>query len=139
MTMSIGLVIFAVAVAALLSLLFSTLTYALRDFSRAKLNVELEKRSKASYLEPTVENSSDLIFVTAVFRLLANILVLVGVLRVLNETSYPVGVQYLLAVVIAGVICLFTSVVLPHSISRHAEPTIALFIRLPTRPAAADA
>src|SRR5213594_2023041 len=116
MTMSIGLVIFAVAVAALLSLLFSTLTYALRDFSRAKLTVELEKRSKASYLEPTVENASDLIFVTAVFRLLANILILVGVLRVLNETSYPLGVQYLLAVVIAAVICLFTSVALPHSI-----------------------
>jgi CBS domain containing-hemolysin-like protein len=128
--MSVGLVIFAVAVAALLSLLFSTLTYALRDFSRAKLSVELEKRGKAQYLEPTADHSSDLIFVTAVFRLLANILVLVGVLRVLNETSYPLGVQYLLAVVIASVICLFTSVALPHSISRHAaEPTIAMFIR----------
>jgi CBS domain containing-hemolysin-like protein len=128
--MSIGLIIFAIAVAGLMSLIFSTLTYSLRDFSRAKLTYELEKRGKASYLEPTVEHSSDLIFVTAVFRLLANILVLIGVLRLLNETSYRLGVQYLLAVIVSGVICLFTSVALPHSISRHAaEPTIALFIR----------
>jgi putative hemolysin len=128
--MSIGLIIFAIAVAALLSLLFSTLTYSLRDFSRARLNEELEKRGKAGYLQTTVEHASDLIFVTAVFRLVANILVLVGVLRLLNETRYPLGVQYLLAVFIAGVICLFTSVALPHSISRHAaEPTVAVFIR----------
>src|SRR3954471_17631844 len=125
--MSIGLVIFAVAVAGLMSLIFSTLTYSLRDFSRAKLTDELTRRGKAGYLDSTVDHSSDLIFVTAVFRLLANILVLVGVLRLLNATNYPIGVQYLLAVVVSGVICLFTSVALPHSISRHAaEPTIAL-------------
>src|SRR5262249_1185376 len=67
---------------------------------------------------------------TAVFRLIANILVLVGVLRLLNETYYPLGVQYLLAVIFSALICLFTSVAFPHSIARHAaEPTIALCIR----------
>src|SRR5205823_4193510 len=82
------------------------------------------------YLDPTIENASDLIFVTAVGRLFANILILVGVLRLLNETEYRIGVQYLLAVVIAGIISLFTSVAFPHAISRHAaEPTVAVFIR----------
>ena len=128
--MSIGVIILAVAVAALLSLLFSTLTYSLRDFSRAKLAEELEKRGHANYLDPTVEHSSDLIFVTAVGRLLANILILIGVLRLLNGTEYRLGVQYLLAFVIAGLISLFTSVAFPHAISRHAaEPTVAVFIR----------
>ena len=128
--MSTGIILLAIAVAALLSLLFSTLTYSLRDFSRAKLQDALERRGHADYLEPTVEHASDLIFVTAVGRLFANILILVGVLRLLNQTEYRLGVQYLLAVLIAGLISLFSSVAIPHAASRHAaEPAIALFIR----------
>ena len=128
--MSTGVIILAIAVATLLSLLFSTLTYALRDFSRAKLADELEKRGKSEYLEPTVEHAGDLIFVTAIARLLANILILIGVLRLLNGTEYRLGVQYLLAVIATGAISLFTSVAFPHAIAHHAaEPTVAVFIR----------
>src|SRR2546423_15111911 len=102
--MSTGLIVAGVMVASLMALFFSSLTYSLRDFSRAKLTDLLEKRGAGKYLEPTVEHASDLIFVTAVGRLLANILVLIGVLRLLYDSELPLGVQYLLAVVItAGV------------------------------------
>jgi putative hemolysin len=128
--MSIALVIAAVAAATLLSLFFSTLTYSLRDFSRARLESSLERRNKLEYLEPTVEHASDLIFLTAVGRLLANILILIGVLQLLNFTHYGLGVKYLLAVAITAVIHLFFSVAIPHALSRHAaEPVIAVFIR----------
>jgi len=128
--MSLWIVLAAVAAVMLLTLLFSTLTYSLRDFSRARLEGALERRNKLEYLEPTVEHASDLIFVTAVGRLLSNILILIGVLRLLNYTHYGLGVQYLLAVVITALIHLFFSVAIPHAISRHAaEPMIAMSVR----------
>ena len=129
--MSIWIVVAAVAVAALLSLFFSTLTYALRDFSRARLESALERRDKLDYLDPTVDHASDLIFVTAVGRLLSNILTLIGVLHLLDySTTYRPGIRYLFAVLITAVIHLFCSVAIPHAISRHAaEPAIAVFVR----------
>ena len=128
--MSIGLVIAAVAVATLLSLFFSTLTYSLRDFSRARLEGSLERRDKLQYLEPTVEHASDLIFLTAVGRLLSNILILIGILHLLHFTPYPIGLKYVIAVAITAVIHMFFSVAIPHALSRHAaEPIIAAFIR----------
>ncbi len=130
--MSIWLVIAAVAAATRMSLLFSTLTYSLRDFSRARLESALERRRKLEYLDPTVEHASDLIFVTAVGRLVSNILILIGVLHLLNDLlrEYRLGVQYLFAVLITALIHLFFSVAVPHAISRHAaEPTIVLFVR----------
>jgi putative hemolysin len=128
--MSIWLVIAAVAAATVLSLLFSTLTYSLRDFSRARLESALERRNKLEYLDPTVDHASDLIFVTAVGRLFSNILILIGVLHLLNYTDYRLGIQYLFAVLITALIHLFFNVAVPHAISRHAaEPTIVLFIR----------
>ena len=131
--MSIWVALAAVAVAALSSLLFSTLTYSLRDFSRARLESALGKRGKLQYLEPTVEHASDLIFVTAVGRLFSNILILIGVLHLLNYTRYThdrPAIQYLLAVLITALIHLFCSVAIPHAISRHAaEPMIATAIR----------
>src|SRR5688572_17951537 len=130
--MSIWLVIAAVAAATLLSLLFSTLTYSLRDFSRARLESALERRGKLEYLDPTVEHASDLIFVTAVGRLFSNILILIGVLHLLNDLmrEYRLGIQYLVAVVLTALIHLFFSVAIPHAISRHAaEPVIAVSVR----------
>ncbi len=124
------LLVIAIGVATLLVLFFSSLTYSLRDFSRAKLTDLLEKSGQSRYLEPTLANASDLIFVTAVGRLLANILVLIGVLRMLHDRDLPLGVQYLLAVIITLIISLIASVMIPHAIARHAaEPTVVTFIR----------
>ena len=128
--MSIGILIVAVFVATVLALFFSAATYALRDFSRAKLTDLLEKAGRPAYAQPTIDHANDLIFVTAVGRLLANILVLVGVLRLMHDRGMPLGLQYLLAVLITAGIHLLFSVALPHAIARHAaEPTIATFVR----------
>lgn len=128
--MNVGLFLLAITAAAVLTLFFSSLTYSLRDYSRAKLIEALSKRGLDKYIDPTVEHASDLIFVTAVGRLFGNILILIGVLRLLNQTDLRLGVQYLLAAVIGGLISLIVSVALPHAISTHAaEATIATFVR----------
>jgi CBS domain containing-hemolysin-like protein len=111
---------FGVVLAALLSLEFSTLTYSLRDFSRAKLADYLEKRGRSAWFDRTIAVSDDLIFVTAIGRLLSNILILVGVLHLLTYSGRSEWVQYLLAVLITGLISLFSSVALPHALAQHA-------------------
>jgi putative hemolysin len=128
--MTIWILLAAVVVAALMSLFFSALTYSLRDYSRARLTDLLERSGQSAYTQSTLDHTNDLIFVTAIGRLLANILVLIGVLRLLHDRDLPLGVQYLLAVMITAGIHLIFSVAFPHAIAKHAaEPTIATFIR----------
>ena len=128
--MSIWIVLAALAAAAVLSLFFSTLTYSLREFSRARLETALERAGKLDYLERTVDHASDLVFVTAVGRLFSNILILIAVLHLLDQaTDFGQGVQYALAFGITALVHLFCSVAIPHAISRHAaEATIVVFI-----------
>lgn len=127
--MSTPVVIVCILIAALCSLFFSTLTYCLRDLSRARLDEQLTRRGKSDYLDETMENQNDLIFVTAFWRLLANIFVLLSVIYLFHRLSYPLWLQYVLAVIITGGVTLMVSVAIPHAAARHAaEPIIATFV-----------
>jgi CBS domain containing-hemolysin-like protein len=127
--MTVYLVIGGLALASILSLLFSTLTYCLRDVSRARLADELERIGAASRLEPTVAKINDFIFVTAFCRLIANIMVLICILHLLRLAGFREVVQYLAAILLTGVVTLFVSVAVPHALARHAaEKTIAASI-----------
>ncbi|HEX8521187.1 MAG TPA: hemolysin family protein [Tepidisphaeraceae bacterium] len=122
------MIFLCILLAATLSLFFSTLTYSLRDMSRARLDDELDRRGKSHYLESTVEHQNDLIFVTAFGRLLSNIMVLIAVMYLFHRLAYPLWLQYGLAVFITGGITLMVSVAVPHAAARHAaEPIIASF------------
>lgn len=118
--MTFWLTVVAIGIAASLSLVFSTLTYSLRDFSRPKLEDFLEKQGLSAWFEKTIALQQDLVFVTAVLRLLANILLLVGVLHLFRHLGGSEWLQYLLAVAVAGLITLFTSVAIPHALASHA-------------------
>ena len=127
--MTIGLIILCLFLAAASSLFFSTLTYSLRELSRARLHEQLERRGKPEYLDPTVEHASDLVFVTAFLRLISNMGVLLAALSLFQVLRYPAWAQYLLAVVLTAGITLFVSVAIPHAAASHAaEPIIASFI-----------
>ncbi|HEV2293426.1 MAG TPA: hemolysin family protein [Tepidisphaeraceae bacterium] len=130
--MSVSLTILGILLATFSSLVFSALTYSLRDFSRTRLTDVLTRRGKLHYVGPTLSQANDLIFVTAVFRLFSNILVLIGVLRLFQERAYyGVGWQYFLSIVVTGSITLVCSVIIPHAISRHAaEHFIATFVQM---------
>lgn len=117
--MTYYLLIVGVALASLASLFFSSLTYSLRDYTRARLEALLRQSGKAEYFQPTVERTADLIFVTAIGRMIANLLILIFVLHVFHDTGWNRWMQYLLAVTITAVISAFCSVAIPHAISEH--------------------
>jgi putative hemolysin len=126
--MSIPLILSCIVLAALLSLFFSTLTYSLRDISRARLSEHLERRGKQRYLESILHRQNDLIIVTAFGRLLSNIMVLIAVMYLFHTLYYPLWLQYLLAVILTGGITLMVSVAIPHAAARQApEPIVATF------------
>jgi putative hemolysin len=115
--------------ATLLALFFSILSFALRDFSRIRLAQKLERYGRAALLDHTLDHARDLIFVTSVARLFCNIMVLVCTLGLFRETDFGLGWQYVLSVVVSGIVSLLASVAIPLAASRYAGETwIALFI-----------
>ena len=113
--------ILVVLLAATVSLLFSSLTYSLRDFSRPKLSEHLRNLDMHDWYERTVERVSDLIFVTAFGRLFANLFVFIGVL---HATRVTIGTghewtRYGISVAITSVVTLFCSVAIPHALAEH--------------------
>ena len=122
--MSLTLTLLGLAAAALMSLLFSALTYSLRDLSRVRLGEDLTRRGKSGYLEPTLDHLGDLIFVTAAVRLFSNIFILLLALHLLDDTGFRPAVRYALAALIAGVVSMICSVAIPHALARHAADSI---------------
>ncbi len=122
--MNLYVVAAAGTAAAAVSLGASSLSYALRDYSRARLSDRLDQFGHARWLRPTLDHTQDLIFVTAVVRLFANIMVLICTLRLFHQTRYSLGTQYFLSVVVSGVVNLFASVAVPHAAARYAGETL---------------
>jgi len=114
----------AIVISVLASLFFSTLSYALRDYSRARLGDYLDVRGKSRLLEPIVEHTTDLIFVTAMSRLVMNVVVLLCILRVFENPARSWYVHYLLATAVTVVITLFCSVAIPHAVAEHASEAL---------------
>ena len=115
----------AVFVSAAGSLLFSTLTYSLRELSRVRLAEHLTRRGRErAMLKPTLSHVSDLILVTAICRMLANVGILLSVLVCCHWVSDRPAVRYASAAIIAGIVTLFSSVALPHALTRHAGNAI---------------
>ena len=107
--------------ASVLSLIFSTLTYSLREFSRPRLVEQLERRGcTKDRIDLILDRIGDYVFVTAIFRLISNILILIAVLHLLNLAGFGELARYGLAVVVAGIISLFASVAIPHALATHA-------------------
>lgn len=110
--------------ASVLSMLFSTLTYSLRDFSRARLNDALERRGLHAWVNVLADRANDLIFTTAVGRMLANLLILIFILELSHNPSWAKWLHYAVAVAGTAAISLFCSVAIPHALSRHAAEAI---------------
>jgi putative hemolysin len=117
----------AVAVASLLSLFFSTITYSLREFSRPRLAEFLGKHNGDHWYETITDHTSDLTFVTAVCRQFANILIFVLVFAALEQTYYGKLVRYGLTVAGAGIIAVFCSIAIPHAVARYVAAEVVGF------------
>jgi CBS domain containing-hemolysin-like protein len=113
------------------ALFFSTLSFALRDFSRAKLAHAFQRLGRSHRLQSTIDYARDLTFVTSVARLFSNILVLISTLALFQDSNIKVGWQYVLSIIVAGMITLMTSVTVPLAAARYAGETfIAFFVDL---------
>jgi putative hemolysin len=118
---AVYLSIAGLALASALSLIFSTLTYSLREFSRPRLVEQLERRGcSKERIDAILDRIGDFVFVTAIFRLLSNILILIAVLHLLHLAGFAEPAQYALAVLVAGIVSLFVSVAIPHALATHA-------------------
>ena len=117
--MSPWLILGGLLLAAIASLLFSTLSYALRDLSRARLAEYLARHGKGRYLDLTLDHVGDLTFVAAFFRMFANIFILLTSLWLLNAARYGPVATYTLAALVAGLITVFCSIMLPSAIAQH--------------------
>ncbi|MGD0769391.1 MAG: hemolysin family protein [Tepidisphaeraceae bacterium] len=125
--MPLFLTVVGVALASLLSLFFSTATYSLREYSRVRLAEFLGRRDADRWFEPLTENTSDLTFLTAIFRQFSNILIWVLVFASFEQTHYGPLVRYTLTVLVAGVIAVFVAVTIPHAAARYAGAEIVGF------------
>ena len=110
----------ALCVAAAGSLIFSTLTYALRDLSRARLTDYLERHHRSHLIEPTVEHQADLVFVTAVLRLLANTMVALASVWICQQSIRGLMLRDFSIFFLAAFVTLFFSVAFPQALSKYA-------------------
>jgi len=124
------LILAGILLSALLSLFFSTLAYALRDYSRAKLEDYLAKFGRSELLDKTVECSRELIFITGVCRVVANMLIVVFTFRLFEDISTVVHRRYLGTIITSTIITFLFSVAVPTAVARYlGEPIIAIFVR----------
>ena len=106
--------------AVMASLFFSTLTYSLRDFSRTRLADYLEMHDRSRWLDPTLDHRQDLTFITAAWRLLANVVILLGMLRLFSSLVLSLRLAYFLATIATLMVTLLCSVAIPHAAARYA-------------------
>jgi len=118
------LILAGLLLAALASLLFSTLTYALREVSRVRLAEFLQRSGRPEMVDLTIDHGPDLIFVTAVGRMAANIVILLLALWLVDATGYRPAARYALAGLVTGLVHLLVSVAVPTALARHAGDAI---------------
>ena len=124
-----SLMIVAIASAALATLFFSTLTFALRDFSRIALQQWLKRRGRPEDYQHVLDAAESYAFITALLRLVCNIMVLICVLAMFHDTQWGHWMQYLYAFLITGAISAIASIAIPLAIARHVgEMTIAFCV-----------
>jgi putative hemolysin len=122
--MSVYLCLCGVAAAAVLSLFFSMELYALREYSRSRLAEFLGKHNGDRWFEPITENTPDLIYITAIFRQLSNIMLWLMVFATFERTSLGWQLRYGLTILVAGIIVIFVSINLPHAAARYAATEV---------------
>jgi len=128
--MPVPLIIFLTFVGVVISTVFGTVTYSLRDFSRPRVNDLLTKRGMAQWFEPTVAHSSELAFLTATFRLLSNLLIYICFVALCRHRGWAEWSEYTVAAVASAVLSILFAVTIPHVLAQHVgDQAIALFAR----------
>src|SRR5437763_227313 len=124
------LILAGIFLATLLTVFFSTLAYALRDYSRAKLEDYLAKFGRSEMLDKTVDCSRELIFICGVCRVVANMAVVIFCFKLFEDITAAAAHRYLGTILTSTVLTLLFSVAVPTAVARYlGEPIIAIFVR----------
>lgn len=116
----VTLVVFAAA-----ALYFSTLNYALRDFSRSKLADYLGRHNGDQWFESLTERTDQFVFVTAAFRQLANLVIFISLFAFFDTTDWSWAARYAASAGCTALVGLIFSISLPQVLAKYsAEPTI---------------
>lgn len=113
-----------VVCAAAASLFFSTVSLALQDFSRTRLEQCLARHRRTDWLEKTVERRLELISVTSAGRLLANMLLWLLPVWLMDRLGAQAWVRYTSGLAIGASLGLFCSIVVPMVLVRYAGEAI---------------
>ncbi|HIJ70091.1 MAG TPA: HlyC/CorC family transporter [Planctomycetes bacterium] len=100
------------------SLFFSLNNLALRTFSRVKLQEAFKAANKEDVVEDLIENAEKLILTSTLFRVIANIGMVLGLFALLAENSY------ILTFIIALLLFSIFTLAIPHSWAKHSGENI---------------
>lgn len=114
-----GLLVFAILLCAGLSALTGALAYALRDFSRPKLEQVLEKMKRSERYGPLVEHAGDFTLLAASMRILTILLLLGCLLQLANRIRIPESLRQISGLVLAALLAMVFSVGLASSLARY--------------------
>jgi len=121
--MSVYACITILILASLASLFFSTLSYALRDFSRSTLADYLGRHGGDKWFEALTEQTDQFVFVTAVFRQFSNLAIFITLFAAFDELDAGWAVRY----GGSAPVSLFCSIAVPQVIAKYAaEPAIGI-------------
>lgn len=124
------------------TLLFSTLTYSLRDLSRARLSEYLERHRRQHLIDPIVEHRTELVYATAVCRLMVNTLIALAAVWICQQLiPGSMLVRDIVIFLLAMVVTLVFSVALPQALTKYMGDNLVgafagslNFIRLALKP-----
>jgi len=112
--------VLAMIIGAAGTLVFSTLTYSLRDLSRGRLSEFLQRHRRQRLIDPIVEHRVELVYATAVCRLVANTLVALAAVWICQQRiPRNMLVRDLVIFFLAVVVTLVFSVALPQALTKY--------------------
>ena len=124
-------IVAVLALTALGSFIFSTLTYSLRNLSRVRLSdyAPSAHNRPSGWIKRSIA-PIDLTLVTAILRMIFNTLLVLAGYALALKISYSTRAIYTIAAALACVVTFFCSVAFPHSLAAHASAEIVgLFVR----------
>lgn len=129
--MSLALIATVICLTSVGSLIFSTLTYSLRELSRARLSDYLDRHGLLAWLDRTMSNLIDLVFVTAVLRMIFNTALLLECLWLGDLLFQSNAARYGFAGALGTVLTLICSIVIADVLTRHAGAAfVGMSVRL---------
>jgi putative hemolysin len=122
----IGTLLLIALACAGLACLSGAVAYALRDFSRPKLEEILNARGRSHRLEPIIEHAGDFTLIAASVRLLSILFMLAALTQVMGHSAWPGWAQVAAATSLSALLAIFFSVAVASSLAHYfAEGLIA--------------